>query len=28
VLAEGKISGEFKRSEATKEAIMYKATLK
>ncbi len=28
VLAEGKISGEFRRSEATKEAIMYKATLK
>ncbi len=28
VLAEGQISGEFRRSEATKEAIMYKATIK
>lgn len=28
VLAEGKITGEFNRKEATKEAIMYKATIK
>ncbi len=28
VLAEGEISGEFKRNEATKEGIMYKATIK
>lgn len=28
VLAEGRITGEFKRSEATREAIMYKATIK
>lgn len=28
VLAEGQISGEFLRSESTKEAIMYKATIK
>lgn len=28
VLSEGEISGEFRRSEATKEAIMYKATIK
>lgn len=28
VLAEGKITGEFRRNEVTKEAIMYKATIK
>jgi ribose transport system ATP-binding protein len=28
VLAEGQITGEFSRSEATKEAILYKATIK
>ncbi|WP_244648321.1 hypothetical protein [Ruminiclostridium herbifermentans] len=28
VLAEGRISGEFNRNEATKEDIMYKSTIK